>query len=245
MPLWAPDGKRIAFLENRDGNVRLKAGSRDGKSSRAVAPAKGSASRAVWTPDAKGLFYQHSEFTQPTRLILRRGERAVTLVDSLREPLPKDELAAGKLVRYPSFDGRTISAWPFGPRKERGRNAALVDPHGGPESQTLNDWDPRFQFMAAEGITILAPNYRGGTGNGRAWRRLSDRDLGGGDIQDIIAGGRWLIQNRHCAPDRLGAIGVSYGGYAVAHVLEKAPDLWAVSGAPLGCSNWLPLSTNL
>src|SRR3989441_614685 len=243
MPLWAPDGKRIAFLENRDGNVQLKTVSRDGKGSRAMSPAKGSASRAVWTPDAKGLFYQHSEFTQSTRLILRRGERAVALVDSLREPLPKDELAVGKLVRYPSFDGRTISAWLFVPRKERRRNAALVDPHGGPESQTINDWDPRFQFMAAEGFTILAPNYRGGTGNGRAWRRLSDRDLGGGDVQDIIAGGRWLIQNRHCAPDRLGAIGVSYGGYAVAHVLEKAPDLWAVGVSIVGYFNWLTATT--
>src|SRR5207245_4779104 len=90
MPLCAPEGGRIAFLENRDGNVQLKTVSRDGKGARAVSPAKGSASRAVWTPDAKGLFYQHSEFTQPTRLILRRGDRAVTLVDILREPLPTD-----------------------------------------------------------------------------------------------------------------------------------------------------------
>ena len=244
MPLWAPDGKRIAFLENRDGNVQLKTVSRDGKGSRAISPATGSATRAVWTPDAKGLFYQHSEFTRPTRLLLRKGERAVTLVDSLREPLPKDELAAGKLVRYPSFDGRTITAWLFVPRKDRRRNAAVVDPHGGPESQTVNDWDPRFQFMAAEGFTILAPNYRGGTGNGRAWRRLSDRDLGGGDIQDIIAGGRWLIQKRHAAPDRLGAIGVSYGGYAVAHVLEKAPEQWAVGVSIVGYFNWLTATTN-
>src|SRR5207247_7832248 len=118
-------------------------GARDGRAARAVSPARGSASRAVWPPDAKGLFYQHSEFTQPTRLILWKGERSVTLVDSLREALPKDELAAGKLVRYPSFDGRTISAWLFVPRKDR-RHAAVVDPHGGPESQTLNDWDPRF-----------------------------------------------------------------------------------------------------
>ena len=244
MPLWAPDGKRIAFLENRDGNVQLRTVSRDGKGARAVSSAKGSASRAVWTPDAKGLFYQHSEFTRPTQLMFQRGGRSVTLVDSLREPLPRDELADGKLVRYPSFDGRRISAWLFVPRKDRRRNAAVVDPHGGPESQTLNDWDPRFQFLAAEGFTILAPNYRGGTGNGRAWRRLSDRDLGGGDIQDIIAGGRWLIQNRHCAPDRLGAIGVSYGGYAVAHVLEKAPELWAVGVSIVGYFNWLTATTN-
>src|SRR2546428_14098448 len=125
-------------------------------------PARVGERRAVWPRDARGLFSQHSESATPPRLILRRGERAVALVDSLREPLPKDELAVGKLVRYPSFDGRTISAWLFVPRKERRRNAALVDPHGGPESQTINDWDPRFQFMAPEGFPIPAPNYRRG-----------------------------------------------------------------------------------
>src|SRR5207245_2778085 len=224
MPLGPPDGKRIAFRENHEGNVQLKVVSRNGTCSLGTSAARGAAYRALWASAAKPLFSHHSTFTQPDRLTLRKGERSTPLVDSLREPLPKGELADGKLVRYPSFDGRKIAAWIFVPRKERRRNAAVVDPHGGPESQTLNEWDARFQFLVAEGFTILAPNYRGGTGSGRAWRRLSDRDLGGGDIQDIIAGGRWLIQRGHSPADRLGAIGVSYGGYAVAHVLEKAPE---------------------
>src|SRR5207245_11409885 len=91
---------------------------------------------------------------------------------------------------------------------------------------------------------VLAPNYRGGTGYGRAWRRLSDHDLGGADMLDIIDGGRWLVKNGHCAPDRLGAIGTSYGGYSVAHLLEKAPDLWAVGVSIVGYFNWLTATTN-
>src|SRR3989442_883345 len=118
----------------------------------------------------------------------------------------------GEFIRYRSFDGRQIPAWLFEPRKGRSRDAAVVDPHGGPESQTVNEWRPRLQFMVAEGFTILAPNYRGGTGYGRAWRRLSDRDLGGGDMQDIIAGGRWLRESRGVLRERLGVVGVSYGG---------------------------------
>jgi dipeptidyl aminopeptidase/acylaminoacyl peptidase len=158
--------------------------------------------------------------------------------------LPTDEFVDGTLVRYRSFDGRNIPAWLFEPRKDRSRRAAVVDPHGGPESQIVDEWRPRYQFMAAEGFTILAPNYRGGTGYGRAWRRLSDRDLGGGDIGDIVAGGRWLLGTRRCAPGRLGAVGVSYGGYAVAHVLEQAPDLWAVGVSIVGYFNWLTATTN-
>src|SRR5947209_474078 len=186
---WRPDGRTIAFsagvglldyvgladLENHDGNIQLKTVSRDGSGVRSVSPARGSASHAAWHPDGAGLLYYHSTFTQPHRLLLRRGGRTTTLVDSLQEKLPTSELVDGELIRYRSSDGRQIPAWLFEPRKGRGRHAAVVDPHGGPESQTVNEWRPRFQFIVAEGFTILAPNYRGGTGSGRAWRRLSDR----------------------------------------------------------------------
>jgi dipeptidyl aminopeptidase/acylaminoacyl peptidase len=244
MPLWSPDGQTLAFLENHDGNVQLKTMPMGGKSTRAVSPAKGTTNRAAWHPDGKALFYEHSTFTQPERLVLRRGPRSTTVVDSFRGKLPADELVDGKLVRYRSFDGRDIPAWLFTPPKARTRHAAVVYPHGGPESQTLNDWDMGYQFLVAEGFTVLAPNYRGGTGCGRAWRRISDHDLGGADMQDIIAGGRWLIENGRCPSDRLGAIGVSYGGYSVAHVLEKAPELWAVGVSIVGYFNWMTATTN-
>jgi len=243
-PLWSPDGKNLAFLENHDGNVQLKTTLIKGKAARGISPAKGTAGRAVWHPDGKGMFYHHSAFTQPDRLMVRRGGSARMLVNGVRGKLPIGELADGKLVRYRSFDGREIPAWLLVPPKSRSRKAALVDPHGGPEAQTLNEWDIGHQFLIAEGFTVLAPNYRGGTGYGRAWRRLSDRDLGGADMKDIIAGGRWLVEHRHCAPDRLGAIGISYGGYSVAHMLEQAPELWAVGVSIVGYFNWMTATTN-
>ena len=243
-PLWSPKGKSVAFLENRDGNVQLKTISVAGKAGRAISPAKGTASHALWHPRSQGLFYLHSTFTRPARIIAHFPRGSRTLVNGLRKKLPKEELANGRLVRYRSFDGRRIPAWLFVPAKRRSRRAALVLPHGGPESQTLNEWYPRIQFLVAQGFTVLAPNYRGGTGYGRAWRRLSDRDLGGGDMGDIVEGGRWLVKNGHCAPDRLGAVGVSYGGYAVAHVLEKAPGLWAVGVSIVGFFNWMTATTN-
>lgn len=244
MPVWSPDGKRIAFLENRDGNVQLKAVNRSGKGIQAISSRTGSAHRPLWSPDGGGLFYLHSGFVQPERLLVQKGSRTTRLVDSVRAKPPRTELADGKLVWYPSLDGRKIPAWLFVPPKGRSRHAALIDPHGGPEAQTLNEWDAGYEFVVAEGFTLLAPNYRGGTGYGRAWRRISDRDLGGGDMQDIIAGGRWLIKNRYCAPDRLGIIGVSYGGYAVAHCLEQAPELWRVGVSIVGYFNWITATTN-
>ena len=238
LPLWSPDGKRVAYLENRDGNVRLVTVGTGGRGRLAVSPPEGSTSRAAWLPDGSGLLYLHSTALRPERLLLHRGRRAKCVADGLRTDLPKGELARPTLVWYRSFDGRRVPAWLFVPPRGRSRHAALVDPHGGPEAQTLNEWDAGHQFLVAEGFTVLAPNYRGGTGYGRAWRKVSDRDLGGADMKDIIAGGRWLVRNGYCSPDRLGIIGVSYGGYSVAHCLEQAPDLWAVGVSIVGFFNW-------
>lgn len=244
MPLWSPDGKRVSYLENHDGNVQLRSVAASGKRSRVMSPRAGSVSRPMWHPDSEGVFYEHSTSREPHALFFQRGTRRTKLVDTLKAKLPRGELAEAKLVRYTSFDGRKIPAWLVVPPKGRSRGAALVDPHGGPEAQVLNEWDSGYQFMVAEGYTVLAPNYRGGTGYGRAWRKLSDHDLGGGDMKDIIAGGRWLLKNKRCPPDRLGIIGVSYGGYSVAHCLEQAPDLWTVGVSIVGYFNWFTATTN-
>ncbi len=244
LPLWSPDGKRIAYLENHDGNVQLRSVTADGRGIRTHSPAEGSAARPVWHPGSDGLFYEHSTFLKPYELVLQRGARTTRIVAGAAAKLPRAEMAMGKLVRYPSFDGRKIPAWLFVPAASRSRHAAIVDPHGGPEAQVLNEFDAGYQFLVSEGYTVLAPNYRGGTGYGRAWRRLSDHDLGGGDMKDIIEGGRWLVAKGHCAAGRLGIVGISYGGYSVAHCLEQAPDLWSVGVSVVGYFNWLTATKN-
>ena len=238
MPVWSPDGSRIAFLEHRDGNVVLKTADPRGRGLRVVSPAKGLASHPRWHPDGKGLLYQHSTSVQPTRLLLQRGGARKVLVDCARVKLPRDEFAEGRFVAYTSFDGRKIPAMLFLPKTSRSRGAALVEPHGGQEWQVMNEWDTNTQFMVAQGFAMLFPNYRGSTGWGRAYRHRSNRDLGGADMKDIIAGGRWLLKKGICEPGRLGILGVSYGGYSVAHCMIQAPDLWAVGASIVGYFDW-------
>jgi dipeptidyl aminopeptidase/acylaminoacyl peptidase len=244
MPLWSPSGARMAYLENHHGNIELLTVGSSGRAVRRVSPLTGTASRPVWHPNSRGLFYAHSTFAKPHEIVYGQGKRTLGIVAGIDVKLPRNELAMPKLVWYTSFDDRKIPAWLFVPSPRRSRHAALVDPHGGPEAQVVNEWDAGFQFLVALGYSVLAPNYRGGTGYGRAWRRISDRDLGGGDMKDIIAGGHWLLRKEYCPLDRLGIIGISYGGYSVAHCLEQAPGLWAVGVSIVGYFNWFTATQN-
>ena len=244
MPLWSSDGSRIAYLENHHGNIELLTTTSSGRGVRRISASEGTASRPVWHPDSRGLFYSHSTFVRPHEINFHRGNRTARIVAGASVKLPRHELTMPKLVWYHSFDNRRIPAWLFVPPLARSRGAAVVDPHGGPEAQVVNEWDASYQFMAALGYTVLAPNYRGGTGYGRGWRRISDRDLGGSDMKDIIEGGRWLLRRKYCPRDRLGIIGVSYGGYSVAHCLEQTPDLWAVGVSIVGYFNWFTATKN-
>jgi len=243
VPLWSPDGARIAYLENHHGNVELRTTAPTRTGVRRVSASEGAASRPVWHPNSRDIFYTHSTFVKPHEIVCSRRNLASRIVGTPVK-LPRNELVVPKLVWYRSFDDRKIPAWLFVPPAGRERHAAVVDPHGGPEDQVLNEWDAGYQLMVAQGFAVLAPNYRGGTGYGRAWRRISDHDLGGGDIRDIIAGGHWLIAKGQCAPNRLGIIGISYGGYCVAHCLEQAPDLWAVGVSIVGYFNWFTATKN-
>ena len=243
-PVWSPDGSRIAYLENHHGNNQLRTITSSGRGTRRLSASEGAASRHVWHPDSRGLFYLHSTFVKPHEINLHQENRTTRIVANASLRLPRRELVMPKLVWYDSFDNRKIPAWLFVPPKARSRLAAVVDPHGGPEAQVLNEWDAIYQFMVAQGYTVLAPNYRGGTGYGRKWRRISDRDLGGADMKDIIEGGRWLLKRKYCPRNRLGIIGVSYGGYSVAHCLEQAPELWTAGVSIVGYFNWFTASKN-
>ena len=244
MPLWSPTGDRVAYLENRDGHVRLMSVGRSGKGIRALSPEKGHATRPLWHPDGKGIFYEHSTTVRPPRILLQRGTRRKALVGAVRHRLPREEFAEARLVWYEGFDGRKVPGMLVMPKKSRYRNAIIVEPHGGPDWQIMHEWDIGTQLLVARGFGMLYPNFRGGTGYGRAWRRLTDGDQGGSDMQDIIAGGRWVVEQGLCPPDRLGIIGISYGGYSVAHCLEKAPDLWAVGVSIVGFFNWFTATQN-
>ena len=60
---------------------------------------------------------------------------------------------------------------------------------------------------------MFEPNVRGSTGRGREFAGLVVGDMGGGDVGDMLSGLDHLVATGLADPERLGILGLSYGGF--------------------------------
>lgn len=74
------------------------------------------------------------------------------------------------------------------------------------------------QIFCAAGIATFSPAVRGSWGQGTAFYRLNDGDLGGNEIIDLFEAARWLVSKGYDAK-RVGVFGRSHGGYATMRAL--------------------------
>jgi dipeptidyl aminopeptidase/acylaminoacyl peptidase len=94
---------------------------------------------------------------------------------------------------------------------------ALLFCNGGPQTPIGQFWSYRWnmQMMAAKGYVVIAPNRRGNSGFGQAWKEQISGDYGGANIQDYLDATDAMAKEPYIDVARLGAVGASYGGYSV------------------------------
>ena len=120
-----------------------------------------------------------------------------------------------RLVEAPG-EGGPIETWVASPPGAGDRALpTVVDVHGGP----LGAWAPaphlEVILLVAAGYRVVLPNIRGSATYGRAWIRAQLGDWGGVDAADVHAALDHVIDLGLVDPERLGVMGLSYGGFMV------------------------------
>ena len=159
--------------------------------------------------------------------------------ETLAGAAPGVEAVEPSLVRVPTFDGAEVPAFVHEPREPTGQ--ALVIVHGGPESQYAAHWRPEVQWLVARGWTVVAPNVRGSTGYGRAWRSADDRELRMDAVADLEAVRAWLAARPGVDPDRMVVFGQSYGGFMVLAAITEHPGAWRAAAEFYGIADFRTL----
>jgi dipeptidyl aminopeptidase/acylaminoacyl peptidase len=153
--------------------------------------------------------------------------------------IPRSTFRRPEVVRYPSFDGREISALFYEPAAEN--SPVVVNVHGGPESQSRPLFAPVTQYILNRGYAVFAPNVRGSTGYGKAFTHLDDVYLRMDAVKDLAFAAHWLRGRGH---ERIAVMGGSYGGFMVLAALTEYPELWTAGVDIVGIANMVTFLEN-
>jgi dipeptidyl aminopeptidase/acylaminoacyl peptidase len=157
---------------------------------------------------------------------LRPDLKQVTF--SLMGGVRSRQLSQGQLVAYKSFDGKTIHTLVLKPRAPRlgSPPPAIVFVHGGPNGQVSLSFRTSYHVLSEAGFVVIAPNYRGSTGYGKAFEDANNKDWGGGDLKDLTSAVKYFAGRGDIDPRRVGIMGGSYGGYMTLMALSRTPSVW-------------------
>ena len=151
-------------------------------------------------------------------------------------------LAEQEAITYTARDGLELQGMLLRPLGAGdGPVPLIMVVHGGPESHYSNGWLTSYslpgQMAAARGYAVFYPNYRGSTGRGVSFSKLSQGDPAGAEFDDLIDGIDHLIAAGIADSARVGVTGGSYGGYATGWLSTRYSDRIAAGVMFVGISN--------
>ncbi|MFF3404063.1 alpha/beta hydrolase family protein [Streptomyces sp. NPDC002659] len=180
---------------------------------------------STWTGDSLHVVY--SAPTHPAGVATATFGKAVEW-STMSHRTPTRCWESAHLEQLDGPDG-PIEAVVYGGRKWRESRDLLIALHGGPEAAWHLDFNPLFQYLAAAGIAVLAPNQRGSSGYGIACQEAIRGAWGGSDLDDISHIAQTLTDHRHRRGivEPLMLFGASYGAYLALLAASSTPDLWS------------------
>ncbi len=238
------DHRLVAFVTNEEGRGVLRLlDLATGKERKRPALPAGSVSDPIWHENGRDLGFVLTNAGTPTdsfSVDVRTG-KVERWTESETGGLDTSGFQEPELVRWKSFDGRTISGWLFKPpARFTGPRPVAINIHGGPESQFRPTYLGRNRYYVEElGVALLYPNVRGSTGFGKTFVKLDNGKLREDSVKDIGALLDWVKTRPDLDAARTMVMGGSYGGYMTFAVSAHYADRIRCSNAVVGISNFV------
>jgi dipeptidyl aminopeptidase/acylaminoacyl peptidase len=203
------------------------------------------------SPDELQLLVAHSSSYVPPQLALAAADGSGTareLTDTRTAEYKAMSWVAPQFVQVPSthFKG-SIWAKFYAPANldKSVRRPAVVFVHGAGYTQNVHEsWPYYFReqmfhnLLLQHGYVVIDMDYRASEGYGRDWRDAIYRQMGHPELEDLLDGKKWLVDNYNVDPQRVGIYGGSYGGFMTLMALFRAPGEFAAGAALRPVSDW-------
>lgn len=147
---------------------------------------------------------------------------ATTVSNGRQDGLPAEYLPVPEHRVFTSQDGRRIPAFVYLPRNPDFAGPAgaappfLVNAHGGPTGKSTDLLRRDIAYFTSRGFGVVAVNYGGSSGYGRAFRESLNEQWGVIDVQDCAAVAATLAAEGVADATRLAVRGGSAGGWTAA-----------------------------
>jgi dipeptidyl aminopeptidase/acylaminoacyl peptidase len=156
---------------------------------------------------------------RPAEVVVVEGSRLRALTRLGDELMGQVALGAWRRMTATGPDGAKVPGFLLTPPGHQAgqRHPTVVLVHGGPEGAWDDSWHYRWnaQLWAANGWTVVIPNFRGSSGYGMAWQRAIRGDWGEGPQRDVLAFADAAVASGEADGARMCAAGASYGGTLV------------------------------
>jgi dipeptidyl-peptidase 4 len=243
----AVDEKRgyIFFVANKDDvrETNLYRVSLNDKSLVRITKAAGH-NEAKISPDLSSFINTYSNAGTPDREDLCRmdGTRIAAISDGKVPELADYRLTPVEFVEVTADDGTKLNASIIKPVNfdSSKKYPVLINVYGGPHVQMVqNEWGSFsylwHEVLAQKGYIIFTLDNRGSWGRGHAFETPIYHQMAKVELQDQLAGVKYLKSLGYVDPARIGITGGSYGGYMTLEALFNAPDVFkaGISDAPV------------
>jgi len=215
----------------------------NGQSQRVISQTDGLNLSSLTTSQRRAAFIVDSPNHPREVYTMDENETAPRRLTNSNPWLDQIRMAPQEVVRFEARDGLEIEGLLIRPLDEEPgkRYPLILTVHGGPESHHSNSWLTSYsspgQMAAARGMAVFYTNYRGSTGRGVAFSKLSQGDPAGKEFDDLVDAVDHLIETGLVDRDRIGVTGGSYGGYATAWLSTRYSDRFVAGVMRVGISN--------
>lgn len=242
---WSPSGNAIGFVRDREQAVIIEL---DGtiiqkttlKNERILA---GLHSGVQWARKAEVLTFLDG---YGNAWVAGPEKPPIQVTHFPEQPKVKQE---PKQVEYPSTGGVNVPALLLEPENfVPGKSPAVVFVHGGPASEAAvhlvkPPWTCYLNALLEAGFLVLLPNYRGSNGVSLEWTIVTSEQRGVVDVDDVMAAKTFLQASGLASPDRVAAVGPSYGGYLTLMALARSSQEWVCAASLWGM--WDPVNLRI
>jgi dipeptidyl aminopeptidase/acylaminoacyl peptidase len=245
----APDGRTIAFVTNEDGASVLHRIDADTGKSLPVPPLPVGVVGAIeWHQSGRELGLSLSSARSPSDVysVDFAAQRVERWTEGETGGINAAAFAEPEIVRWKSFDGRTISGLLYKPpARFTGPRPVVINIHGGPEAQSRPNFLGRTNYLLDQlGVAIIYPNVRGSTGFGKTFAKLDNGRLREDSVRDIGALLDWMRSRPDLDAARVMITGGSYGGYMTLAAATRFDERIRGSLSVVGISNFVTFLEN-